>query len=76
MLFGDTIKIETIFKISKNPKIKIHLTFIKKRKKFFSIAEVNLVIIRYYFFYYLKKAYFYIENFFKIKRLILLLVNL
>ena len=45
LFLGDIITIETIFKISKSPKIKIHSKFINKRKKVMTIAEVNLVLI-------------------------------
>ena len=44
LFLGDKITIETIFKISKSPKIKIHSKFIKS-KKVLTIAEVNLVLI-------------------------------
>jgi acyl-CoA thioester hydrolase len=45
LCLGDNITIETIFKISKSPKIKIHSKFINNNKKVFTIAEVNLVLI-------------------------------
>ena len=45
LFLGDTITIETIFKISKSPKINIHSKFIDKRKTVLTIAEVNLVLI-------------------------------
>lgn len=45
LFLGDTITIETIFEISKSPKIKIHSKFINKRKTVLTIAEVNLVLI-------------------------------
>ena len=45
LFLGDNITIETIFKISKSPKIKIHSKFINKNKKVLTIAEVNLVLI-------------------------------
>ena len=45
LFIGDNITIETIFKISKSPKIKIHSKFINKSKKVLTIAEVNLVLI-------------------------------
>ena len=45
LFLGDTITIETIFKISKSPKINIHSKFINKRKTVLTIAEVNLVLI-------------------------------
>ena len=45
LFLGDSITIETIFKISKSPKIKIHSKFINKYKKVLTIAEVNLVLI-------------------------------
>ena len=45
LFLGDNITIETIFKISKSPKIKIHSKFKNKSKKVLTIAEVNLVLI-------------------------------
>ena len=45
LFLGDNITIETIFEISKSPKIKIHSKFINKRKTVLTIAEVNLVLI-------------------------------
>ena len=45
LFLGDSITIETIFKISKSPKIKIHSKFINKSKKVLTIADVNLVLI-------------------------------
>ena len=45
LFLGDSITIETIFKISKRPTIKIHSKFINKSKKVLTIAEVNLVLI-------------------------------
>ena len=45
LFLGDTITIETIFKISKSPKISIHSKFINKSKRVLTIAEVNLVLI-------------------------------
>ena len=45
LFLGDTITIETIFKISKSPKINIHSKFINKSNTVLSIAEVNLVLI-------------------------------
>ena len=45
LFLGDTITIETIFEISKSPKIKIHSKFINKSKIVLTIAEVNLVLI-------------------------------
>ena len=45
LFLGDNITIETIFKISKSPKIKIYSKFINKSKKVCTIAEVNLVLI-------------------------------
>ena len=45
LFLGDNILIETIFKISKSPKIKIHSKFINKSKKVLTIADVNLVLI-------------------------------
>ena len=45
IFLGDNITIETIFRISKSPKIKIHSKFMNKNKKVLTIAEVNLVLI-------------------------------
>ena len=45
LFLGDTITIETIFEISKSPKIKIHSKFINKSNTILTIAEVNLVLI-------------------------------
>ena len=45
LLLGDNITIETVFKIGKSPKIKIHSKFINKSKEVLTIAEVNLVLI-------------------------------
>ena len=45
LFLGDTITIETVFEISKSPKIKIHSKFINKSKIVLTIAEVNLVLI-------------------------------
>ena len=45
LFLGDTITIETIFKISKSPKINIHSKFINKSNRVLTIAEVNLVLI-------------------------------
>ena len=47
LFLGDAITIETIFKISKSPKIKIHSKFINKNKTVLTIAEVNLVPVSY-----------------------------
>ena len=45
LFLGDIITIETIFEISKSPKIKIYSKFINKSKTVLTIAEVNLVLI-------------------------------
>ena len=45
LFLGDNVTIETIFKISKSPKIKIHSKFMNNSKKVLTIAEVNLVLI-------------------------------
>ena len=45
LLLGDNITIETIFKISKSPKIEIYSKFINKSKTVLTIAAVNLVLI-------------------------------
>ena len=45
LFLGDTITIETIFKIRKSPKIKINSKFLNKSKTVLTIADVNLVLI-------------------------------
>ena len=45
LFLGENITIETRFKISKSPKIKIHSKFMNNSKKVLTIAEVNLVLI-------------------------------
>ena len=45
LFLGDNITIESIFKISKSPKIKIYSKFMNKSKKVLTMAEVNLVLI-------------------------------
>lgn len=45
LFLGDAITIETIFSISKSPKIKINSKFMSKSNKVLTIAEVNLVLI-------------------------------
>lgn len=45
LFLGDAITIETIFNISKSPKIKINSKFMSKSNKVLTIAEVNLVLI-------------------------------
>ena len=45
LFLGDNITIESIFTISKSPKIKIYSEFKNKSKKVLTIAEVNLVLI-------------------------------
>tara|TARA_Y100000739_G_scaffold115059_1_gene98982 strand:+ start:323 stop:736 length:414 start_codon:yes stop_codon:yes gene_type:complete len=45
LFLGDNVTIETIFKISKSPKIEIHSKFINQSKIVVTIAEVNLVLI-------------------------------
>ena len=45
LYLGDDITIESVFKISKSPKIKIHSKFINKSKKVLTIAEVSLALI-------------------------------
>ena len=55
LYLGDNITIETIFKISKSPKIKIYSKFINKSGEVLTIAEVNLVLIN-------KKTFSIIRN--------------
>ncbi|MDC3118741.1 acyl-CoA thioesterase [Prochlorococcus sp. AH-716-K03] len=45
LFLGDNITIETIFNITKSPKIKIYSKFVNKSKKVLTMAEVNLVLI-------------------------------
>ena len=45
LFIGDNITIESQFKISKSPKIRIHSKFINENKKVLTIAEVDLVLI-------------------------------
>ena len=45
LFLGDIVTIETIFEISKSPKIKINSKFMGKSNKVLTIAEVNLVLI-------------------------------
>ena len=45
LFIGDNITIESQFKISKSPKIRIHSKFIKENKKVLTIANVDLVLI-------------------------------
>ena len=45
LYLGDNIVIETLFNITKSPKIKINSKFINKSNKVVTIAEVNLVLI-------------------------------
>ncbi len=45
LFLGDNITIETIFNITRSPKIKIYSKFMNKSKKVLTIAEVNLVLI-------------------------------
>ena len=42
---GDKILIETIFKISKSPKININSKLINENRKVTTIADVNLVLV-------------------------------
>ena len=45
LCLGDNITIESLFNISKSPKIKINSKFINENKKVMTIAEVDLVLI-------------------------------
>ena len=45
LCLGDNIIIESLFNISKSPKIKINSKFINENKKVMTIAEVDLVLI-------------------------------
>mgnify|MGYP001172209383 CR=1 FL=1 len=45
LFIGDNITIESQFKISKSPKIRIHSKFINENKKVLTIADVDLVLI-------------------------------
>ena len=42
---GDNIRIESLFSIDKNPKIKINSKFINENNKVLTLAEVNLVLV-------------------------------
>ena len=42
---GNEITVESLFNVSKSPKINIHSKFINKNKIIMSIAEVNLVLV-------------------------------
>ena len=42
---GDDITVESLFNVSKSPKINIHSKFMNKNKIIMSIAEVNLVLV-------------------------------
>ena len=45
LLLGDNITIETLFNITKSPKIEIYSKFINKSKKVMTLAEIKLVLI-------------------------------
>ena len=45
LCLGNKITIESIFNISKSPKIKIYSKFINESKKIMTIAEVTLVLV-------------------------------
>ena len=45
LLMGDKITIESIFNISKSPKINVQSKFLNEKKKILTTAEVNLVLI-------------------------------
>ena len=45
LCLGDDITIESLFSISKRPKIKIHSKFINKNKSVMTEAYVNLVLV-------------------------------
>ena len=45
LYIGDNITIESLFNISKSPKIKINSKFINERKKILTIAEIDLVLV-------------------------------
>ena len=62
LFLGDNITIETIFKISKSPKIKIHSKFMNKSKKVLTLAEVNLVLINKNSFSIIRKRPDFISN--------------
>lgn len=62
LFLGDTITIETIFIISKSPKINVHSKFINKSRKVLTIAEVNLVLINKKSFSIIRKRPDFISN--------------
>ena len=45
LCLGDNITIESLFHITKSPKIKIYSKFINESKEVMTIAEVNLVLV-------------------------------
>ncbi len=45
LFLGDNITVESIFNISKSPKIKIYSKFINESNKVMTTAEVNLVLV-------------------------------
>ena len=45
LYLGDNITIESVFDISKSPKIKISSKFTNNSKKVLTVAEVNLVLV-------------------------------
>jgi len=55
LLMGDKITIESIFNISKSPKINVQSKFLNEKKKILTTAEVNLVLINKVSFSIIKK---------------------
>ena len=45
LYLGDKITIESLFHISKSPKIKVNSKFVNEGKKVLTLAEVNLVLV-------------------------------
>ena len=45
MSIGDNITIESIFSISKSPRIKIHSKLINETKKVTTVADINIVLV-------------------------------
>ena len=62
LYIGDNIRIESLFYISKSPKIKINSKFINESNKVLTVAEVNLVLIDKNNFSIIRKRPEYISN--------------
>ena len=62
LYLGDNITVESLFSISKSPKIQINTKFINETKKVMTIAEVNLVLIENKSYSILRKRPDFIDN--------------